>query len=126
MSILSSLRLTPEQVRKMVAAQAKQRIAPKEDSTPTTITFIGKNMNPVDGPSPRKGGKQKPSTWFWMWLVNLDPQRLFTVEDVMRACKKTRSATLTSIHAARNHGFVETAQKRNFNGDKSLYRRTMR
>ena len=116
MSVLASLRLTPEQVRKITST-------PKTDSTPTTITFIGKNMNPVHGPSPRRGGRQKPATWFWMWLVNLDPKRLFTVEDVMRECGKTRSSTVTSIHAARNHGFVVTAQRRNFNGDKSLYRR---
>lgn len=118
MSVLSSLRLTPEKVRRITQTPTRSTL---------TAPQIGRPLqHPVAGPSPRRGGRQKPAVWFWMWLVNLDPERLFTVEDVMQACGKTRSSTVTSIHAARNHGFVVTAQRRNFNGDKSLYRRTMR
>ena len=88
MSVLSSLKLTPEQVRRMTAS------APK----PTKRTES-------------KNGRDTVPSWIWEWIASLEDGTEFTTDDVVAKTGKIKPTAQSAIRLALKRGLIDVAKK---------------
>ena len=87
MSVLSSLRLTPEQVRRMTASARK---------VDPTIK------------APKSGKNRRPAvSWLWQMLLKMSEGQRLTLRSIMNETGKTRGTVAAAVSSVLRHGLIE-------------------